>query len=104
MLAQPDTKIRYRKLKTCGHSFWELDENGKPFNITIVIDTRRDGRVRLVIHELLHMYMKLDTSMVYALEEEAILAWEKYVYGWLHDPKRMKELDSWDKAIERKTV
>lgn len=59
-----------------------------------------------MIHELLHIYMgvhlNLDARLVYELEEEAILAWEKLLYAWLHHPKRSSALESWDKAIERK--
>lgn len=92
-----------RKLKTCGHSSWNLNtETGEITDIVIVIDPRRDGRVRLVLHELLHMYMKLDSMMVYELEEQAILAWESKLYAWLHDAKRVHDLESWNKAIERK--
>jgi hypothetical protein len=103
LLARPDTRVINRRLKTCGHSTWDYDtESGEITNITIYVDFRRDGRVRLVLHELLHMLMKLDSSMVYELEESAILAWESLIYSWLHDSKRAKELESWDKAIERK--
>lgn len=104
LLARPDTKVRFRKLLTCGHSTWELDEDERPFNITIYADQRRDGRVRLVLHELLHIYMRLDRQMFYTLEEAAILAWEKAVYERLQSPKHHKELESWNQAIERKLL
>lgn len=109
LLAHPTTRVMERKLKICGHSTWEVGtEPGEPAiaNITIYLDPRRDGRVKLVIHELLHIRMRVllgvDRFLVYELEEEAICAWEKNLYAWLHDPKRAKALESWSKAIERK--
>jgi hypothetical protein len=77
------------------------------WNIRIYLDPRRDGKVKLVLHELLHVYMgthlRLDDRMVYELEEAAILAWEEKLYDWLHDPRRADALESWSRAIERKT-
>lgn len=82
------------------------DGTNKISKIKVLIDPRRDGKVRLVIHELLHMWMGvqfgLDARMVYELEEAAILGWERKLYDWLHDPKRTTQLESWDRAIERK--
>jgi hypothetical protein len=105
LLARPETRVIERKLRICGRSTWTLTD--PPSEITIYLDPRRDGRVPLVIHELLHVYMGLHLSisdrMVYELEEAAILAWEKKLYKWLHDPKRAEALESWNKAIERKT-
>lgn len=94
-------------MKVCGRSEWLWDdETNKVSRITIYLDSRRDGRVSLVIHELLHIYMelnfKLTDRMVYELEEAAILAWERKLYDRLHDPKRHDELESWSRAIERK--
>jgi len=75
-------------------------------NITIYLDPRRDGKVRLVIHELLHIRMQvllgIDKEMVYDLEEAAILAWESYLYQWLHKPEQHVALESWNQAITRK--
>lgn len=86
----------------------EKSPDGTPriTNITIFLDPRRDGTVRLVIHELLHVYMlihlRLSARMVYDLEEVAILAWEKELYLYLHKAKNERLLESWSKAIERK--
>lgn len=75
-------------------------------DIRIYLDSRRDGRIRLVIHELLHIYIRqhfrIDQFMVYELEEEAILGWERKLYAWLHDAKHADALESWNQAIERK--
>lgn len=72
----------------------------------ISLDPRRDGRVRLVIHELLHVwmmeYLHLRDRMVYEVEEAAICAWEKLLYDRLHAEKHIKELENWDRAIQRK--
>jgi hypothetical protein len=109
MLARPDTRVIQRRQTICGKSTWEIaTEPGEApvSKITIYMDPRRDGKVRLVIHELLHIRMQallgIDHQMVYDLEEAAILAWEKKLYDWLHDPKRHVQLESWNQAIERK--
>lgn len=77
-----------------------------PRKITIYVDPRRDGRVRLVIHELLHIRMRLlcglGDHLTYELEEAAIMALEEKLYSYLHDSKRAKVLESWDQAIQRK--
>lgn len=107
MLAQPDTKVIQRRLKICGESNWEWDtETKKVTNIRIYLDPRRDGRVSLVLHELLHIWwgvhMEMHNRLVYELEESAVRAWEKTLYLWLHDSKRAAALESWNQAIQRK--
>lgn len=107
MLARPDTTVKERRQKWCGQSTWEIEPSLPPKNITILLDPRRDGRVRLVIHELLHVWfahhLGLEGRLTYELEEAAVLAWEQTLYKWLHDPKRADELESWNQAIARKT-
>lgn len=104
LLARPDTRVIRRRLRVCGQSTWN-DEGGVS-DITIYLDPRRDGHVRLVIHELLHVYMAQHLSigkrMVYEVEEAAILAWERLLYDYLHAAKREKLLESWSQAIARK--
>lgn len=107
LLTRPDTRVVKRKLKECGQSTWikekAPDGTARVSGITVFIDRRRDGIVRLVIHELLHIYFSdIGERMVYALEEPAILAWEDTVYGHLHKPSNEKQLESWAKAIERR--
>jgi hypothetical protein len=110
LLSRPDTKIKLRKQKICGTSKWLMDTdpegNRTVSQIEIALDPRRDGRVRLVIHELLHVWMMvhydLGHRMVYELEEEVILSLEKLLYLYLHRPNRARELENWDRAIMRK--
>ena len=109
LLARPDTKVVQRRQKWCGQSTWLETGVGADraiTNITIFMDPRRDGKIRLVIHELLHIHMAIhlgvDRRMVYELEEVAICAWENKLYQWLHDSKRHAALESWNQAIERK--
>lgn len=75
-------------------------------DLVIYLDPRRDGRVRLTIHELLHVWMMehlhLRDRLVYELEEAAILAWEGKIYSYLHAEKHAAELENWDRAIQRK--
>jgi hypothetical protein len=70
------------------------------------LDLRRDGVVRLVLHELLHVYMsahfRIEDFFVYELSEPPMLAWETTVYNHLHSPARVRQLESWAKAIDRK--
>jgi hypothetical protein len=47
-------------------------------------------------------HLALGDRMVYELEEAAIRAWEDKLYAHLHSPKRAKELENWDRAIQRK--
>jgi hypothetical protein len=107
LLARPDTQVIQKRQRICGQSTWEYDEKTSPkkvWNIKILLDPRRDGRVRLVIHELLHIWLSQhsDLRMTYEVEEAAILAWEKLLYEYLHSPKREHLLESWDQAIQRK--
>jgi hypothetical protein len=110
LLARPDTRVVERRMKECGQSTWKYDESvdgsQEITSIVIYLDPRRDGRARVVIHELLHILMssefKLDERMVYEMEEVAILAWEKKLYDYLHVPARHKLLESWNQAILRK--
>lgn len=104
LLARPDTRVIERKLRECGQSTWTVTD-GVAHDITILVDPRRDGRVRLVIHELLHIHMAALLGidrLTYELEEAAVLAWEAKLYSWLHDAKRAAALESWNKSIERK--
>lgn len=110
-LSRPDTRVKLQRQTICGQSTWMEDFDNSTSsivitNVVIFLDPRRDGRTRLVIHELLHIWMaehfQLHDRMVYELEEEAICGWEKLLYARLHSPKHAKELDNWDRAIQRK--
>lgn len=105
--------MKFQKLPICGQSSWVEDVDLVTGLVTIkdvliLLDPRRDGRVRLVIHELLHVWMAenlhLSDRMVYEMEEVAICAWEKLLYDRLHAEKHAKELENWDRAIQRKLV
>jgi hypothetical protein len=109
LLARPDTNVIQKKLKVCGESHWEQDlVEGKRqvAKITILLDSRRDGKVRLVIHELLHIYLAIHFDgwqrQTYEVEEVMVLALEKLLYDYLHAPQRERLLESWAKAIDRK--
>ena len=106
LLAQSDTTVRTRRSRWCGEMTYEVSEQGKPCKIAIMLDPRRDGKVRLVIHELLHIWIQhhlgLENRLTYELEEAAVLAWEDKLYEWLHVAKHHVQLESWNQAIERK--
>lgn len=93
-------------MKICGHSTWVVHEMDGIQGITIYYDPRRDGHVRLVIHELLHIWFGYHylthQAWTYEVEEQVVLGLEKLLYDWLHDPKRADALESWSQAIERK--
>lgn len=101
LLARPDTKIRLRKLrKNCGQSEWIPDP---PRDITITLDPRRDGRVPLVIHELVHVYGRergLFKNLSQGLEEALVVAWEWEV--WSYAKRSTASIERWDRAITRK--
>jgi len=107
MLARPDTRVKLRRQTICGRSTWLWNEDKTGIEkIVIYLDPRRDGRVTLVLHELLHIKMAallgIDDLLSDELEEVAVLGWEDKLYKWLHDPKRHTALESWNQAIERK--
>lgn len=72
----------------------------------ILQDIRRDGRVNLIIHELLHVWVRehfdLDERLSYELEEATVLALEKVLNNYLQHPTREQEFENWDRAIRRK--
>lgn len=102
LLVQPDTKVRLRKLKTCGQSAWHPDP---PRDISIYLDPRRDGRVPLVLHELLHIYLRdqhdLHRRFAGRLEEEVVLGLEYALVRYV-SKKDSGRLEKWDRAIKRK--
>lgn len=93
-------------MEVCGKATWKVttSETGQRqiTNLTIYLDRRRDSDVGLVIHELLHPYLALDQTLSKELEEAIILALEKILYNYLHEPSRAQLFDSWGRAIERK--
>ncbi len=101
LLAQPDTRIILKKLAHCGAAEWTPNPAR---DITIHLDPRRDGRVNLVLHELLHVYFHdvhgIHRILSTALEEAAILAWEYELSRYVQ--KQPALLETWDRAIQRK--
>jgi hypothetical protein len=112
LLILPDTVIHLRKFKDLhGHSAWDWSTNDisneiEPSKIRIHVDPRRDSRVSVVIHELLHVYLhkliQLDSKMTEPLEEAVILGLEKELFSYLSRPNNLKLLESWHNAVERK--
>lgn len=104
LLARPDTTVVSRRMNRRRSAEVEW-EHGSFRNIAITLDPRRDGRARCVIHELLHVYfsetMKIDAVLGESLEEAAILAWEAELAAFL-ERNNARELDRWDRAIQRK--
>ena len=101
LLSRPDTRIILKKLAHCGAAEWLPDPARE---ITIHLDPRRDGRVNLVLHELLHVYFHdahgIHRILSTSLEEAAILAWEYELSRYVQ--KRPALLETWDRAIQRK--
>ena len=109
ILIRPDVSVVKRKLTgRYAHATYLL-YNIQPRDvkdIKIYIDPRQDSHVTLIIHELLHIYLAqyidIDQKFNDRLEEDMILALESRLFDHIRDPKNIKMLESWDKAIKRK--
>lgn len=68
------------------------------------MDNDKDGRIRCVIHELLHVVFHDKLAFLCAddLEELFILGLEKGLDEYVN--KSQRRLDSWRKAIEEKLI
>lgn len=82
------------------HVEWE--EGRPPENVRIVVDPDKDGRIRCVVHELLHVALteNLRPIMDAVLEEFVILALEEGMDEYIKSSPR--RLTSWRRAIETK--
>lgn len=71
-------------------------------NVYIRVDNDKDGRIRSVIHELLHIefYNTLEPLFNEELEEVVILALEDQLYAYVHEHPHRVSL--WRRAIEEK--
>ncbi len=109
ILVRPDTSVVIRRLtgKYAHSRFFIWNEEPREIkDIRIFIDPRQDSHVTLIIHELLHIYLAqyfmIDQKLNDRLEEDVVLALEARLFDYLRDPKNVKLLESWDKAIKRK--
>jgi hypothetical protein len=72
----------------------------------VTIDPRLDGRVTVVIHELLHVYLSERLSIEKVASERVVEAMinglEAELYNYVSAPSRTHLLESWNKAIGRK--
>jgi hypothetical protein len=73
-----------------------------PSAIRVRVDIDKEGRIKCVIHELLHVVFRewLWGKVDAFLEEEVILAWEKALNDYVRQSPR--RLASWRKAIDKK--
>lgn len=71
-------------------------------NVRIRVDIDKDGRIKCVLHELIHIvFYALFTPLIdAALEEEVVLAWETLLYN--HVRANPRRLLGWRLAIEKK--
>lgn len=103
LLNQPDTEIHERRLRTCGHSKWFTTS---PHRIRIYLDPRRDGRLTVVLHELVHIYffneMKMQRRFAPWLEEAIVVGLEIELTRYVK--RSTRRLNSWDRAIARKMI
>ena len=102
LLSSPGLRIRVRKLHKCGTAEWTPGTT----DIIIHLDTRRDGIIHLVIHELLHVYLQEHHNIrgIFSKAiEEAVVRSIEYELG--HEVTRsVSAIDQWDRAIQRKIV
>ena len=108
LLRRPDTILTERKLRRCGHATWAEESDvtapSTLHDLRITFDSRRDGRVPVVIHELLHAYCsihyKFDELFHTEIEEQIIRALERELFDWLED--HHDRLSEWDRLITEK--
>lgn len=108
LLRRPDTTIVLRGLsKSCGESIWKKSRDEDVVTVSqikIIIDPLLDGKLHVVLHELLHVYMDVHFGftecLTYELEETIILGLEKELYDWVYTHN--DAMDSWNRAIARK--
>jgi hypothetical protein len=79
------------------------DDYAPPKNVLITVDDSKDGRIRCVIHELLHLvfYAPLSLLVDSKIEEHLILTLETIICNHvLMSPRRTA---AWRKAIDNKS-
>lgn len=77
---------------------WQLPRN----NVVIKVDQDQEGRIRCIVHELLHLEFSRLMERLFDthLEEALVLALESSVHEYIKaSPRR---LNAWRKVIEEK--
>jgi hypothetical protein len=77
------------------------DHTEPPSNIVVLVDDAKDGKIRCVVHELLHVELRNQFDGLDAtFEEAAILAFEELIFEWIkRSPQRIA---AWRRAIDSK--
>lgn len=100
LLSSPKAQLSIRPLANASASVtWE---GQPPDQIKITVDPDREGRIRCVAHELLHVVFSDDlrTLVDDDLDELIILALENAIVDYIKDSK--PRLAAWRRAIEAK--
>jgi len=81
----------------------DWDKGTPPSNLRIQVDVDKDGAIRCVIHELLHVLLHEHFAWADpAVEEVLILALESDLYEYVK--KSPRRITGWRKAIDARHV
>ena len=101
LLMHKEVHLQFRPLNDAtARVDWE--NVSPPSRVRIVVDHDQDGRIRCIIHELLHLvlYDIMEQNFNTELQETAIDAWEKLL--WENVSFSPQKLGSWRRAIAKK--
>lgn len=100
LVTSPRVSIVYRKMDDCSAEshWWD-----KQRDIFVAVDPDREGLVRCVIHELLHVALESDlmSRFVYDLEEPMIDSLETLIYQ-KDIALKPRVMNRWRRAIREK--
>lgn len=102
LLLLKDTQVRFLPMdKITARVDW--DPGTHPSNLRIQVDVDKDGAIRCVIHELLHVLLHDEMNWADgALEEVVVLALEEDLYEYVK--KSPRRITGWRKAIDARHV
>jgi hypothetical protein len=90
LIQEPRVTLEFTEFHLCGHVAWNADV------VHIKIDPDRDGSIRSILHELIHVVVDellglKDDRLAGELEEPAVLAWERVLWEYVEaDNRRLR--------------
>lgn len=102
LLLQKDTQVHFVSLSdTIAQIEWTPGK--KPAALRIKVDVDKDGAIRCVIHELLHVLLQSELAWLdRSMEEIVVLALETDLYEYV--TKSSRRLAGWRNAITKRHV